>query len=334
MRIIQAGCESWVDLFLELKIKNSLLSYFYLRDKMVKSRREGGGEFQGIMGKIADMKKSGCWLMLDSGAYTYQSKQAEEEKAGHATLPPVREFFDEYKQFVINYGHNFSVIAELDVDGCADGKGGFIGVGDVDEMTNELLETRHHGKIMPVYHENRGQAWLRDWLMETRSPYIGYGSGGVLPEVATAFITTCHLAGKFVHGFGQAGVKTSLFRRPFDSVDASTWLRADKYGGSFLAVMDTYGRYITHKVLTHKEKHRRMGYLDFYKRFNLDPALIAKDDLVENRKATLIAWREIARWWEEDHKPKWQEPYMWTMAQRGEYPDEHPLITRVRGAGL
>ena len=363
----------------ELAVRNQLFSYFYIRAQRSKDVRERSTKFNDMIATLSAGVALGYRYFVDSGAYTYQAQQSRElteiaitraqYKQGDLVgkdpyqlvqmleargippvtkLPPVDEYFADYLQFIKDYGHLFYIIAELDIEGCPDGKGGTVELDKVDRWTNELLKTRHGLKVMPVYHENRGRQWLQDWLLDTQSPYIALGSDPQQAEGAAALINLAHRCGKFIHGFGSSGIRTTLKRRPFDSIDSSTWLRSDKYGGSFLTndiLQEVDGEVFplllgigNVKILTHKEKYRREAFRAFYKRWGLDINVIMQDDpwsrqqtvesLHENRKATLIAWRQIARYYEEECR--WREPVLWRMAVDGKMPRVHPYVAAAR----
>lgn len=366
-----------------------------MRDAAVKDAAKGTNILGEMLDQMKAAKAMGYFFILDSGAYTYQAKQSSElkerlEEAGlkksdvdtlgvdkvmetlsklglstaSAVLPEPRKYFEEYRAFCTQYGHLFDIMVELDIEGCLDGKGGYLTQSTIDSWTDELLQGPHAQKIMPVYHPQRGLTWLRDWLMDTSSPYVGFGSDPAQADAASGLIARIHKAGKWVHGFGQAGLKSTLKRRPFDSVDASTWLRADKYGGSFLIRQSATEEMLSITVLTHKEKGadplyavkgkikqirmaqgvpeeeagkglevlpatggKRRMFDAFYRKHGLDPKAIYKDDLDANRRATLIAWREICKHYE---SMPWQPPYLWQWTQDGVCPLEHPILTRVK----
>jgi hypothetical protein len=262
--------------------------------------------------------------MLDSGAFTYQVKG--EAKGEASKLPTPEAYFEEYYGFLREYGDLFDIIAELDIDGYVSGENGQpYSIQQVDEWTNRLLELPVIGtRIMPVYHLHRGKLWLRDWLADTSSPLVGFASSAVGGGPAAAMISMAHRFGKWVHGFGQTRIKTDMKYMPFNSVDSTTWLRADRYGGSCYFIN---GKFI---VLDHKHKQDRARYRDYYLKWGLDPKLIMKDDLYENRKATIIAWRELANDMERRVTHGTREPYLCEyLRKHGRMPDRHPLLVQT-----
>jgi hypothetical protein len=312
-------------------VKHQLFSYYYFRGSLNTS----SGKARQLIERMRKAKAKGYRFMLDSGAFTYHGKGQK------GAVPPPQAYFDEYYDFVCQNHDLFEVIVEFDVDEFVkvhEGRvvpkeseeGEYISVGQVDEWTNRLLDIPEIApKVMPVYHAHRGDKWLNDWLVDPRSPLLGIAS--TITEGTTAFIAKAHRFGKFVHGFAQTRINTDMKYTPFDSVDSTTWLRADKYGGTCIF---RNGRWI---VLDHLNKAKRAIYKDWYESWGLDWKKIAKDDLKENRLATIIAWRELANSFEQ----KWfyssggKYPYMlqWLL-DKGAMPDEHPMITRMRRDGL
>lgn len=295
-------------------VKNQLFSYFYLRSAL---RGRAGGKAQTLLARMARARKKGYSFFLDSGAFTYQAK------SGKAALPPPEAYFREYVQFCREYGEVFDVIAELDIDGCLMPDGKIVEVQQIDEWTNRMIEAIGY-KVMPVYHHNRGLRWMHQWLLDTSSPYVGFSSDTV--EGAGQAIAMAHRHGKFIHGFAQTRINTDAKHTPFDSVDSTTWLRADKYGGS------SYYRNGKWIVLDHLHKHQRALYKDWYASWGLDFKLIEKDDLHENRKATIVAWRELANALESKamFRSRGKLPYLLQMYIDGDVPAEHPIITKYK----
>lgn len=314
MRLYFAGGEAWADLLLTMGVKNQLFSYFYLRSAL---HGRASAKAQTLVKRMERAKKKGYSFFLDSGAFTYQAK------SGKAALPPPAAYFREYTQFCKEYGELFDIIAELDIDGCIMPNGKVIETQQIDEWTNNLIADIGY-KVMPVYHHHRGIKWMHHWLLDTSSPYVGFSSDTV--EGAGQAIAMAHRYGKFIHGFAQTRINTDAKHTPFDSVDSTTWLRADKYGGTCIF---RNGKWI---VLDHLHKHQRAIYKDWYASWGLDFSLIAKDDLHENRKATITAWRELANSLESKavFRNRGKLPYLLQMHLDGHVPDEHPMLTALK----
>lgn len=319
MYLYFAGAEAWLDRLLDLGVRNQLMSYFYLRGSLKQRNHKG---FH-LLARMREAKEKGYRFFLDSGAFTYQVKQ----KQAGSTLPPARLYFEEYKSFVRQYGDVFDIIAEFDVDGHAtDDNGKIITYEQVDGWTNELLELENVGrKILPVYHEHRGMRWLRDWLTDPSSPYIGFSSTAGLSGESGKYIALAHRFGKWIHGFGVTRVRTDLKLTPFDSVDSTTWLRADKYGGTCIFRNNKF------IVLDHLHKKDRALYKNYFESWGLDFKKVMQDDLETMRAATIIAWRELSNYLERQWQMKGaKRPYLYEATQRGQFFEEHPLVTRKR----
>ena len=314
-----AGGEAWSNLLLDMGVKYQLMSYFYFRTKFA-------GRGRGALDLLARMRRAqqkGYKFMLDSGAFTYQATRDK------SRLPPPKAYFREFKRFVQEYGDLFHIICEFDVDETVmDENGKLVEVEQVDEWTNELIQIDASlcDRIMPVYHAHRGEKWLDDWLLDTSSPLIGYGSSNQGSGEAAAWISKVHRFGKFCHGLAQTRVRTDMKYTPFDSVDSTTWLRADKYGGT--CIFDG-GRFI---VLDHLHKADRRIYRSYFEKWGLDWKLIEKDDLHELRLSTIIAWRELANHLEAEWYTRTggKHPYLYQAALDGVAFQEHPLVTKKR----
>ena len=312
MKLYFAGGEAWSNLLLDMGVKYQLFSYFYFRTSL----RSNGSKARQLLARLRRAKEAGYGFMLDSGAFTYQVKQGSNQQ-----LPPPRAYFEEYKSFISKFGDLFDVIADLDIAGVKDPETDrIIDIGKVDDWTNELL-TEFGWKIMPVWHASYGSKWLRDWLLDTGSPYVGFASDA---QGAGQFISAAHRFGKAVHGFGQTRIKTDLKYTPFDSVDSTTWLRADKFGGTCIF---RNGKWI---VLDHLHKADRRLYRDYFESWGLDFKKIMEDDLHELRLSTIIAWRELANHFERQTyvRTSGKQPYLLEMALKGTLPKTHPLIKK------
>jgi len=312
VRLYFAGGEAWADLLLSMGVKHILFSYFYLRTAL---RGRDGGKAMRLLTKLRKAKQKGYSFFLDSGAFTYH----ERTKAGRGGLPPPRAFFEEYMQFCREWGDCFDIIAELDIDGTIMPNGQPITRTEIDEWTNEMFH-QVGWNIMPTYHPGRGPRWLKDWLRDTTGPYLGFGSDQTTG--ANQIIAAAHRHGKWVHGFAQTRINTDLKFTNFDSVDSTTWLRADKYGGTNIF---RNGKWI---VLDHLHKHQRAIYRDYYESWGLDFSLIAKDDLHELRKANIIAWRELANSFEAKSMflNKGKVPYLLEAFRAGKPYEVHPVV--------
>lgn len=316
MRLFLAGAEAWNSLLLDMGVKHQLLSFFYFRHVA----RRNGTKFREMMARMRLASNKGYRFMLDSGAFSYH------QQAGKGTMPRPSVYFQEYHNFIAEHGDLFDPIVEFDVDGFVKEDDEEISTGHIDEWTNSLVQMNGIGhKVMPVYHDHRGHAWLRDWLTDTASPYIGLGSSAANVGKAGRLLALCHRFGKFVHGFAQTRIRTDMKFTPFDSVDSTTWLRSDRFGGSCYFLN---GKFV---VLDHLNKGSRRLYKQWYESYGLDYSKIMKDDLHENRMATIIAWRELGNYLEHQWflKTGGKYPYIYQAHVDGNVPDEHPMLLRI-----
>lgn len=334
MQIFLAGADAWADLLMDMGVRNQLMSFYYFRTAL----RSSGHKALSILARMKRAHDKGYRFMLDSGAFTYQLKAKKQP------MPPPRAYYDEYLEFIYKYHHLFDIIAEFDIDGTVmvdragntvtfdpqhpdealKNGGNWVETHDVDVWTNILLNEKSvRSKILPVYHPTRKIGWLEDWLLDTRSPLVGFGSDS---ENAAPIIALCHRWGKWVHGFGQTRIKTDIKYTHFDSVDSSTWLRSDKYGGTMIFQSDQL------IVIDNLHKDRRRSYKNYYERWGLDFNKIIKDDLQENRLATIVCWRELSNSFERKAviRNKGRYPFLWEMHRDGKVPLEHPLLTKIK----
>jgi hypothetical protein len=324
MRLYFAGGEAWADLLLDMGVKNILFSFFYFRGML----RSDSGKARTLLARMRLAQSKGYSFFLDSGAFTYQ----ERARLQVGSVPPPERYWEEYKRFVFDYGDIFDQIAELDIDfyGVKDSDGNTVDTRRVDDWTNELLsEPGIQYRVVPCYHLHRGEKWLKDWLIDTRSPLIALGSAAAITSSgggAASIIHLCHRFGKAVHGFAQTQIKTTLKLTPYDSVDSTTWLRADKYGGTCIFINDQF------IVLDHLHKADRAKYRTYFESLGLDFKKVMEDDLETMRLATISAWRDLALSYERKfHFLGGKPPYLvQLLKEHGRLPGVHPMVTKLR----
>lgn len=317
MRLYLAGGETWCDTLLDLGVKHILFSFYYLRSGLLSK----GVATQAMLERMRRAKRKGYRFMLDSGAFTYQ------DAAKHHRVPPPAAYFAEYVEFTRSYGDLFDVIVEFDVDNhVINPKTGKVyDVHQANAWINELLsEPAIQHKVMPVYQPHRGRTWFYDWLADTRSPLVGMGSSNQQGKLGS-FVAQCHQFGKFAHGLAQTSFKTTTKSVNFDSVDSTTWLRADKFGGTMI-----WSGGQLH-VLDHLHKRDRQRFRAWYEDWGLDFAKIMQDDLGENRKATIITWREMGNYFESLWATRGGKyPYLYQALVDGKtLPDRHPYLDKL-----
>jgi hypothetical protein len=323
VKLYFAGGDAWLDLLLDMGVKYQLMSYYYFRSVL---KRESSKALA-MLTRMKMAKAKGYSFFLDSGAFTYQTKQ---QAGGGAGLPDPSVYFREYYDFVNSHADLFDIIAEFDVDNVAkDRAGNLITTDQANRWINELLDLPHVAKkVLPTIHAHRGDSWTNDWLVDLRSPLVALSSAQSAKSTgyAAGVISKAHRFGKFIHGFGQTRIKTDLKFTKFDSVDSTTWLRADKYGGTCI-FQD--GKFI---VLDHLHKGDRRRFRNYFESWGLDFAKVMKDDLETMRLATIIAWRELAGSFEQKwmFQTKGKYPYLYQAALEGREFSEHPLLTKKR----
>jgi len=311
MRVYLAGAEIWGDLLLDVGVKHQLLSFYYLRTRVYRNN-----DVSQMLDRMrAAKEEKGYKFFLDSGAFTYRNNR------NLSKIPP-QAYFEQYKQFLMDFGDIFDVIAEFDVDGGTIKGVGEIGLEQVDSWTNELLAIPWLAKkVIPVYSMDRGDAWYQAWLGDVSSPYVGISSSVANPG---GLIGRAHRWGKWIHGFGITSFKTLLKYLHFDSVDSSSWLQANKYGKTSVFVGNKF------HTFDFKRKKERMRYKKtFYERWGLDFSRIWQDDVEETRLGSIIAWREYAEHLEREglRSGGGRYSYMYELARAGVTLEEHPMVT-------
>jgi len=198
MKFLVAGWETERDspeLVAEYKVPYLLASFLYLRNNPE------------LLQRVAPFKR---FLMLDSGAHTYQKPSKETDWDRYVW---------EYAKFVSMYSNLIDEYVELDIENK-------VGLEQVEKWREFLV--RKTGRVpVVVWHKERGKEY---WLYMVRKyPYVGF-SGYVsltekpeIPEKNFAwFITRAHEHGAKVHGFGLSRLPI-LLKYPFDSVDSTSW---------------------------------------------------------------------------------------------------------------
>lgn len=306
MKLLLAGGEAWWDTFRKYGIRYILFSYHYLRTQR---------DFRQMTAWMRECKEKGhphgpYFFMLDSGAFTFQINKRPEE-----LQEPLDAYADEFINFLANDECTdlFDVVAELDV--YAD-KPGVEGWERVHEWRDRLYETVGD-RLMPVLHDVHEESYWQE-LLNLGLPYVGISSNiGTSGSVGTVsrmqrLTAQAHRKGVKVHAFGMTRLQTDMkYLRNLDTVDSTTWLRADKYGGTFIF----HRGYL--RILNHLQKEQRAFYRGYFRRIGLNPDKIlgthmehdancpgpnsltpdceaCRDQLHELRASSLIAWREMA----------------------------------------
>lgn len=308
VKILLAGGEAWWQTFAKYGIRYILFSYHYLRTQR---------DFRDMVTWMREAKARGhedgkYFFMLDSGAYTFQVSKTEEQMGA-----PLNEYADEYIRFLEEDDcvDLFDTVAELDVYVDYDGVAGMDRVHDWRTRISDAVGPR----AMPVLHAMHSEWYWQELLKLDYWPWVGIASGiGANGDVGTVskmqrLAAQAHRAGKSLHAFGMTRLMTDMmYLRSYDTVDSTTWLRADKYGGTFI-----YHRGHM-RILSHLQKEERAFFKGYFKSIGLSPEKIlgthmehadncdgpnsatpdceaCRDQLHELRATSLIAWRELAK---------------------------------------
>lgn len=314
-KIFMAGGEAWWERFRDHGIRFCLFSFHYLRTKrdfsemvewMMKARRDGYIDPQ-------TGQKHQYMFFLDSGGFTFKKKGDP-----HGTLD---DYSEEFIRFVTSdpAAAAFDIIAEMDVAIDITNSLGEVRISGYDRM----LRWRRHlydgvgDRLMPVYGSDVPIEFFHEWGADPRYRYFGLASNfaGDLPGQRRN-MTYLHQQGKWVHAFGMTRLQTDMkYLTGYESVDSTTWLRSDKFGGTFII---RKGNIV---VLDHHQKEQRKHYRRYFERIGCDPDKIlglhvphdvrcsgpdsltpncgaCQDQMFELRKSALVAWRNLTYYFE------------------------------------
>ncbi len=196
MKLYLAGFQTFAALFLELKPRYVLESFYYLKPE----------EFQQLCCQA---------FLLDSGAFTFlNSPQAN--KSGSLNW---EDYVRRYAEFINSF--RIQQFFELDIDAV-------VGLPEVERLRS-LLEHLTGKQCIPVWHRTRGQQYWERLIREYT--YIALGGiaiGDIIKaeyRYFPALLSTAHAQGCRVHGLGFSPPR-SLHKYRFDSVDSTTWTRS------------------------------------------------------------------------------------------------------------
>lgn len=195
MKLYLAGFQTFSQLFLELRPRYVLESFFYLKAE----------SFQQLRCEA---------FLLDSGAFTF------------LRLPFAKRTMHNWEDYVRRYAefinaHNIQQFFELDIDTV-------VGLPEVERL-RALLERLTTKQCIPVFHRARGRAYWERLIREYS--YVALG-GIALGDINMAeqrffpaFLDSAHAHGCRVHGLGFSAPR-SLHKYRFDSVDSTSWTRS------------------------------------------------------------------------------------------------------------
>lgn len=159
-------------------------------------------------------------FLLDSGAFSYMNG---------ATGNGVDwdKYIEDYANFINK--HNIKLFMELDIDSV-------VGIKQVERLRVKL-EKLTNKKCIPVWHKSRG----KDYWLKLVKEYNYVAIGGIVTKEITSkeykyfnwFIDTAKKENCKVHALGFTNLK-GLTKYPFYSVDSTSWVSGNRFGGVYL----------------------------------------------------------------------------------------------------
>jgi len=221
MRLCLAGAEEFSHILKRARVKSSLISYWYLKDK-------GEDEIARLLDNLA--WDEDCFVLLYSGAFSFHERAREELPRGKQRFAEryvlelygqeIEEYLRGYLDFLKRWGERFSGYVELDL-------------GPPEEKTRLRMWFHEEGlDPIPVFHQRDPFSYLIK-LMEDY-PYIALGAVANVPEdevkrISARIFRRAREYGVKLHGLGMT--KIELMKRfPWYSVDSITWISSVKYG--------------------------------------------------------------------------------------------------------
>lgn len=228
MKIFLASAENLLDYEYTLKLldkPNLLVSYYYLRKRLRTPAK--------MHAFLADAQARCGKLFLDSGAHTFivanNLKQYAQKPTVTTTEDPVK-YYEEYRDWLKEYGKYFDFIAELDVGEC---KG--VGYPRVQKWRDELCAMGLKDKLVVVSHYQYFSKifpnWVEEWerLIDT---YPCLAIGDDPPEhILNEHFASWMAKGKknTIHGFAETKI-WKMLKYPFYSVDSTSWHIGQRFG--------------------------------------------------------------------------------------------------------
>jgi hypothetical protein len=238
VRFYFAGGESMNKILLDNGVKNTLISYYYLREKGPKTLEKILNGFENVF--------------LDSGAFTFHmmfTKRGYGWEEAYNSQELV-DYTKEYGEFLAKYGHRFDIAAEIDV-----------GHWPQKLRQREYLESvAPNTKILPVIHPSDPPEY-RHFLCKNYE-YVGLGGVGnarSLEAIKSYVVRSMQVARQYgtrYHGFAITTIEI-MKALPFFSCDSTSWLMGSKYGMTFyfdghrLRAYDKFGKKVR-KQLKHE----------------------------------------------------------------------------------
>jgi len=281
MHLFLAAMETWHDLGMEFEVPFRLYTFYHLRR---------GKDIGAITGDLKRTRKTNPLFrfFLDSGAYSMAvDYQARPEKAQDP-----QSYAKSYLRFVERHHEAFDLVAELDIEK------------HIKELPAEAtvewfwqLVDIVGPKALYVWHPHRGYGeWQTilanpkvQWVALANDTWQEFGLGKTM-----RLINEAKRAGKFVHGFGQTRIKTDLKFTKYHSIDSSSWVQTERYGGTAIFQRGTLTTLSGAGADRDQKKKTRALYTKYYQSLGLDVDKILAEDPQEVRKSTLLAWRNLA----------------------------------------
>lgn len=162
------------------------------------------------------------FLMVDSGAHSWNKTDITKVGMSRKTsLPPAKNFFDEYINFIKKHKSKKAIFVEFDTYGK-------LSYDYITEKYHQILELEGNFKYLRVYHpilDNGSLNLLRQWIDEGQD-YIGIGNDSI-PYLDKIFLLT----GDKIRIHGFAMTKLNLLEKyPFYSADSTTPLSTVIFG--------------------------------------------------------------------------------------------------------
>lgn len=218
--------------FFGSKIRNSLLSYYYIDEP---STYSGKKHLRRLIERIASHSDT---FFIDSGIYTLKGqiikhtasmKGVADDNAAVANrrhLPKIVGFAKRYAKWLTDNDHLYDWAFDLDVDQ-------FLGIDVADQLYQHLVQTvPQPKKIIRIWHATRTFADWRDWCRSGDHVYLaveGGNSHGRDPHFYDRFVDEAHRHQVRVHLL--ASTDDGFMKRvPIDSGDSSSWMAGSQYG--------------------------------------------------------------------------------------------------------
>ncbi len=316
MKIALAGAESneALKVLQTIQAPSILMTQMYLQKKSTEK----------VLELLEAYKKMGCWIIIDSGAFTFLSKYAiirrdttpEEFKRDYRLHRFVNEewqndpvesqkrfdkefdtYFNKWLNSLDMYYEYADMIAEIDLDT-------LVGIDEMWELRSKyekykdkICYTPHMGINRPA---NERTSEEHKYLQDVLNYGITYMGIGNIPYkiIENFFISFPEIKEKKikVHGWAQTNWQ-AIQRLPYFSIDSSTWLSANKFGVTF-EFKQGWSRMKSHDH-TQKEIFRNTCKIECEEN-NIDFENFKNDKPFESLQWSALQWSRMAEYYEQD----------------------------------